>query len=330
MKYENLTELQKIALRGQVSVMLSFSKTNWDLKYKIYKVLKSVGSPHRELFLEAIKESVTLSEEEVIKLYFITSMNEIPVYLWINKTIADIKYYLKVPEDFVKNLNVALNKKQERINIIKSTFINFGRKVVLTSPEALTELINKIQEDEELEFLASSCIYLKGCCLEVQNLSQKRSKDITDNIFEIEFDPYDIMSVELETERLNNLDNCSSSCEETSKKYENPKVIKVVQINLDKNQELSSEEISELINKQIEAIINASEETVSTEQHNQKNKSRLTYVVQKKFKNTNIKEDIKQYDSEEEALDFINKIYETKPELNRTCELIVCKKIIEE
>ena len=337
MSYEKLTELQKIAVKGQVSAILSFAKANADLECRIYRMLKEADPEYKEAYLGAIKETVSLSEEEIMKLFFMGSLGEVPVSLWVEKTIDDIKYYLKVPETSFRSPKLALDKKQERINIIKSTFINFGRKVVMTSPKAMMELIDKIQEDSELEFLHSSCVYLRGGCFEIMNFKCYNDEKIPESILKLEFDPYDIMTIGTETECLNNMDDADSSCSEAPKKERpsSPKVIKIAQINLgNEEQHLSQEELSQFLGQQVMELFN-SIHPINLNEHNHSSNSsgtgRLTYVVQKKYKNTDIKEDIRQCDSEKEAREFIDKIYKMKPEINdETFDFIICKKIIEE
>lgn len=333
MTYENLTELQKTAIKGQVSAIFSFAKSNADLKIKIYRMLKESSSEYKPLFLEAIKEAVTLNEEEIMKLFFMGSLNEVPLSLWIEKTIEDIKYYLRVPETSFRSSKISLDKKQERVNIIKSTFINFGRKVIMTSPKAMLELINKILEDVELEFLYSSCIYLQGGCSDVMNFKcypKDETDKVSESILKCEFDPYDIMSIDTETECLNkinedSLSNSTPKTDLTGNFYTEPKVIKVTRIDIGDDQtKLSQEELSQYLGNQILEIFNRIQPI-----QEQKSTGELRYVVQKKYKNTDIKEDIKQCKSEKEAVDFINKINEVYPELDRTCEFVICKKIIE-
>ena len=333
MTYENLTELQKTAIKGQVSAMLSFARANADLKIKIYRMLKEVDPIYKPLFLEAVKEVVTLSEEEVMKLFFMGSLGEVPLSLWVEKTIDDIKHYLKVPETSFRSSSIALDKKQERINIIKSTFINFGRKIIMVSPKAMIELMKNILDDNELEFLHSSCIYLQGGCSDVMNFEcypKDEDEKISESILKCEFDPYDIMSIDTETECLNriNEDSLSNTTPEVKESfYAEPKVIKVTRIDIgDDKMQLSQEELSQYLGKEILEIFNRIQ---PMQEVKSSGNSELRYVVQKKYKNTDIKEDIRQCKSEKEAVDFINKINKEYPELDRTCEFIICKKIIE-
>lgn len=335
MMYENLTELQKTAIKGQVSAMLSFSRANADLKIKIYRILKEADPTYKHLFLEAIKEAVTLSEEEIMKLLFMGSLNEVPLSLWVEKTIDDIKYYLRIPDTSFRNNNLALDKKQERINIIKSTFINFGRKVIMTSPKAILELIKSILDDNELEFLHSSCIYLQGGCFDVMNFKcypKNEDEKVSESILKYEFDPYDIMSIDTETECLNQINegsmpNTDAEAELKGNFSTEPKVIKVTRIDIGNDRmQLSQEELSQYLGKEILEIFNRIQ---PVQEQKSSDSSELRYVVQKKYKNTDIKEDIRQCKSEKEAMDFINKINKEYPELDRTCEFIICKKIIE-
>ena len=327
MSYENLTELQKIALKGELSAIFSFAHSDEDLKLKIYRILKESDEQYKPLFLEAIKESVSLNEEEIMRLFFMGSMGEIPLSLWIEKTIEDIKYYLNAPDLSYKNFKLALNKKEERRNIITSAFITFARKTIMTSPSAVLQLINKIFEDNELEFLHTSCIYLQGGCTDVKNF-KCCSDEISESILKCELDPHDIMSLGIETECLNKIDK-DSLYKETPKAPENEKIVAVskgIVIDTDK-QKLSPEELSQFLGKQVMELFNSIYPIEVEEPKN--SESKLSYVVQKEFNNTDIKTDIRKCDSEKEALEFIEEIKKAYPELQRTCKFVICKKIIE-
>ena len=331
MIYENLTELQKTAIKGQVSAMLSLVKNDADLKIKIYRILKEVDSNYKPLFLEAVKEAVTLSEEEVMKLFFMGSLGEIPLSLWVEKTVNDIKYYLKTPDYSFRSSNISLDKEQERINIIKSTFINFGRKVIMISPKAMLELMKSILDDNELEFLHSSCVYLQGGCSDVMNFKCcPQDEEISESILKCEIDPYDIMTIDIETECLNKINesNVSNTTPEKEvKEHIEPKVIKITRIDIGNDEmQLSQEELSQYLGKEILEIFNRIQ---PMQEQKSSGSSELRYVVQKKYKNTDIKQDLEQFKSEKEAQEYVESLKRDFPSTTRTCDYVICKKIIE-
>lgn len=332
MEYKNLTYLQKVALKGELSATFSGAHSNADLKFKIFRILKQVEAEQRPLFQEAIKETVELDEGELDRLSFCVTMSDIPLSLWVQKTIDDIKYYLKAPEVSFKISNVSTNKKEERKEILNSAFINFGRKVLLTSTTATVELVNKILEENELEFLHTSCAYLLDGCSEINNFKccSKEETDISEDILKMEFDPFDIMAYSMETHCLNKLNEPYHEVPKAHVNHEESPV-KIIKISTDMDinenlENISEEELSQFFGKHIAELIKSVENSSKNESEGS---SELCYVVQKKYKNTNIKQNIQKFKSEKEALAFIKKIREEKPELSRTCEFIIRKEIIE-
>lgn len=324
MTNENLTGLQKIALKGELAAIFSFAHSDADLKLKIYRILKEADEQYKPLFLDAIKESVSLNEEEIMRLFFMGSMDEIPLSLWIDKTIEDIKYYLTAPDFSYRNFKLALDKKEERKSILTSAFITFARKTIMISPSAVLQLINKIFDDNELEFLYTSCVYLQGGCTDVKEF-KCCSDEVSESILKCEFDPHDIMSLGIETECLHKIDEDSLYKETPKKSEKNNKVVVQREIVINGNeQKLSQEELSQFLGQQVMELFNSIYPVEES-----KSESRLYYVVQKEFNNTDIKTDIRNCKSEKEALEFIEEIKRAYPELQKTCKFVICKKIIE-
>ena len=81
---------------------------------------------------------------------------------------------------------------------------------------------------------------------------------------------------------------------------------------------ISSDQLSQVFGPKIlELLGNISNEGTQT-----------NYIVQKEFINTDIKTDIAEYETEEEALKFIEKMKRENPELQRTCSFKIRKKAI--
>lgn len=324
MSYENLTQLQKIALKGELAAIFSFAHSDADLKLKIYRILKESDEQYKPLFLDAIKESVSLEEEEIMRLLFMGSIDEVPLSLWIEKTVEDIKYYLTAPDLLYRNFKLALDKKEERKSIITSAFISFARRVIMTSPEAVLQLINKILRDDELEFLFPPCIYLQEGCADIKNFKYY-SSEISENILKCEFDPRDILSLGTETDCLNNTNKNDDSEDIPRKSKQSDKIITVskdIVIN-GNTQKLSQEELSQFLGEQVMMLFNS----IHSIEEPKNSEGKLYYVVQKEFNNTDIKTDIRKCNSEKEALEFIEEIKKAYPELQRTCKFVICKKV---
>ena len=66
MSIENdLTYLQKVALKGEIAFALSTAAHNTEIKLRTYLFLKEVGAELRPFILECIKEAVTFDESEI-------------------------------------------------------------------------------------------------------------------------------------------------------------------------------------------------------------------------------------------------------------------------
>ena len=323
MTYENLTNLQKIALKGQIARLLLASIHDADLKVNIYRMLLECDKQYRGLFFEAIKESVKLDEETLNRIYFEVLNKSTPVYLWIECVIEDIKWMTNPYNTLTALSKISIDKAKEKQNMLTSMFIRFVRNVILASPDAVELLLKAIQEDTKLEFLYPSCVYLQDCLQEVKNSEFYSSDNISDEIFKYSLNMAEPLSLAEETSKLTS----SFNNRKTKKSnYETPKsIIQITKIDLgnyshELSEEMPSDFPKEELQKLIDYLIPPKE----------KSHEKVSYVVQKAFKNTNIKEDLRQCDTEEEAEKYIEEINEKDPDLQRTCEFKICKKIIEE
>ena len=76
LNYENLTQLQKIAAKGELSMIFSFARTNADIKLHLYRIFRESDEKYKHLFFEAAKEMLLLSEEEITKIFLLSLNNE--------------------------------------------------------------------------------------------------------------------------------------------------------------------------------------------------------------------------------------------------------------
>lgn len=327
MKYENLTQLQKTALKGQVARVLLASVHDADLKVNIYRMLSECDKQYRSLFLEAIKEAVTFDEEVINCIYFEILNNKVPVYLWTDSVIEDIKWMVNPYTSLTVTSKVSIDKKEQKQNMLKSMFIRFIRNALFISPDAVELLLNAIQDDNQLEFLHSSCIYLRGCLQDMKSSEFYSPDNITNEIFKLNLNMTEPLSISEETKKLTNIEKKKPiypTENEIITPTESPKAtIQITKISLDP---------SSYTNKSFEEIPDIHSEVLKqlTECLSQMQNEKIGYVVQKVYKNSGLTEDVKQYKSEEEAKKFIEDMNKKYPDLQRTQELRICKKIIEE
>lgn len=110
---ENLTDLQRAALQGEVAYVLSTCAHDADIKYRIYLVLKEVEKDYVPLLMDAFKQSVKFDESIVDKIYLETLSGKTPVWIWIEKSIADLKEALKLASTNT-TIQLSIDKEEER------------------------------------------------------------------------------------------------------------------------------------------------------------------------------------------------------------------------
>ena len=357
MTLENLTKLQKVALKGEIAGLLSTCYHNADVKLKIYSILKEIAEEDRTVVFEAISEAVNLSEEELKRISLEASSNTIPVWLWVEKTIADIKEDLVIESPNLFKASAISNKTDERKKIVESAFIRFVRESILVSYTAANKLINAVLEDDELSFLHTSCFYLKDCCRELIEQGYVEDPETAQHLLEIRFDVRDILCYVTETETLEELNKNPIKNRQTFEESVNtpkrnvprPKVVKTTEIPIQTIRiegSISPSELSDYLSQKITELfqgdidLNSHTHTDSNSNvhisklnptYNQsapKEEPKISYVVQKVWINADMKTDIRECDTEEEAEEFIRNIKKERPELQATCDFIIQKKRI--
>jgi hypothetical protein len=326
----NLTYIQKTALKGEIAYAISTSSHNADIKYRLYLILKEVEDVYKPFILEAFKESVTFDESIIDRIYLETLMGQVPTWLWIEKVIADIEFSIKSGDTNFVGAKLDIDKIQEKKKIVESAFIQFIRTAILVSPSATEQLLNKILEEEPLSFLNVACFYLKNLCNEVIKNHSKETK-VKAEIMELEFDIRGMLRVSAEMEDLEELQK-SPLKNRKPIRTESPKNNNSV-----KNETIIIEgsitpnELSEYLSQKVIELFNSAPNEHSHSSNNRKNSpssnKKIKYVVEKVFHSSNIKTDIRTCDTEEEAIEFIQKIREEYPELQSTCDFIIRKQI---
>ena len=307
----SLTNLQKVAIRGEVAYAVSTATHNAEVKYRIYTILKEVEDKYKPFLIEAFKEAVTFDEWIVDKLYLETLTNEVPVWLWIEKVIADMKESLYLTEA-TSISRASVNKVAERKKIIESAFVNFGRKALITSVEAAEQLFDEVLEDNDLSFLHTSCFYLRSSCEEMRDSGKVQDK-VPEDLLECCFDIRDMLSIKIETEALEVFNN-----DEFVPKFKPKKKIIKKTEKISISPDMTEEDIKELVNQKMMSLF-------MEDFKENKPKKQFKYVVNKVFNNTQISTTIRVCDTQEEAEQFIKEIKRVYPELQNTCEFIISK-----
>lgn len=304
---DSLTNIQKIALRGEVAYAVSTSGHDADIKYRIYLILKDVDEDYKPFLLEAFKEAVTFDEEIVDKLYLETLTTNVPVWLWVEKAIADIKETISLTEA-TSVCKLSIDKKEEKKHLVESAFVNFGRDALMISADAAEQLFEAILNDDDLSFLHTTCFYLRSCCEEVRDSGTVQDK-IPESLMECYFDPRSTLSAKVETEALKIFNK--------PRQIYKPKEKKIKTERIEINSDMTEEEISEFLSKKI------LESFKGITKFN--NEPKYKYVVNKMFNNTQITTSIRTCNSREEAEEFIEQIKREYPELQANCKFFISK-----
>lgn len=328
---ENLTNLQKVALKGEIAYAVSTCAHNTDIKYRLYLILKEVEEKDRPFVLQAFKESVTFNEEILDRIYLETLSGKVPVWLWVEKAIADMTESINLSD--LTGIHLSINKKIERKRLVESAFIRFARETLLVSPSSANELFKAILEEDKLSFLHTSCYYLKDCYNEIKEKNFIKEQEVPEELMEITFDIREVLCYRVETEALEELnknplkkrqplkENFTSSVKRRVQKQ--PVQQEIIRI----EGSISPSELSDYISQKITELFQGDSTDITTSSSVQASKEpKISYVVQKVFNNTNIKTDIKECSTAEEAQEFIEKVKKEYPELQATCDFIICKK----
>lgn len=319
---ENLTYLQKVALKGEIAFALSTAAHNAEIKFRTYLILKEVEDKYKPFIIECIKDSITFDETTIDRIYLETLNNTVPAWLWVEEVIADIKLHLASADSGYATLvgsKLGINKIQERKNIIESAFLLFARETTMVSPYATEQLLNEILEDSDLEFLHNACFYLKSGCTEVKQL--QKDIEIPEKIMSCLFDIKKLLSFTVESKALNMLTKLEKKRQTTPQVNNlNMNGNFVIQGQFEVDNTFTHEELSQYISEKIAELF---EGNTPLHKNNCITPSNTVYVVKKVFTDSGLSTNIRVCKSEEEAINFVKKIEREYPELIRVCEFQV-------
>lgn len=321
---ENLTYLQKVALKGEIGFALSTSAHNAEMKFRIYLILKEVEDKFKPFIIECVKESVTFDESIIDRIYLEVVNNSTPIWLWIEEVIADIKLQLTLADAGLAGITgsrLSINKVQERKNLIESAFILFARETSILSPHGTDQLLDEILNDYDLEFLHNACFYLKNDIAELKQF--KKIEDSPEKLMSCLFDIKRTLSFSIESKALSMLNKMEKKESQFHRVAHQPLPTEelkgnfVITGNFSSDTTITHEELSNYISEKIAELFEG-----HTHPTNQ-NHSNTVYVVKKVFTDSGLSTDIRVCKTEEEAVNFIKKIIREYPELTNTCKFQV-------
>ena len=321
---ENLTYLQKVALKGEIGFALSTAAHDAEIKFRTYLILREIEDQFKPFVIDCIKESVTFDEGIIDRIYLEVVNNSVPVWLWIEEIIADLKLHLAIADAGMAGITssrLSINKVQERKNLIESAFVLFAREAIMLSPDAAEQLFDEILDDYDLSFLHNACFYLKSSCPEVRAI--KRTNEIPEELMSCLFDPKKTLSFAVETKALSEMNrpqNKSIYRKITNSPLPTGEINGEITVHggFVVDNTITHEELSNYISEKIAELFEGPPQPTKSKPSNN-----TVYIVKKVFTNSGLSTNIRVCRTKEEAINFINKIVKEYPELTNVCEFQV-------
>ena len=293
MSLNDLTYLQKTALEGEVARIVTTSRHDGEILLRLYTILKNAPTEICFDIVEIVKSLTSVKEELLNKVILEVSSDKIPLWVWTNKVIGDIKIALKMAHSEASISEASVHKKEAQEKIIKSAFILYCRQVAMLSPSTARQLcLDILKEDSgKLDFLNDCCLVLLE---DIKELRIKEKKNIIEQIILSSIDIQNILSYKLETEVISNIN-----------KSKKPKKDKI------ENKEIKEEEV---ISKIIEESFNKP-----------KKENNVKYSVIKYYTDCGVSTTLRSFKTEEEAEEFMQLVIKQFPDIQKTCKLYIEK-----
>ena len=301
MTLDNLTQLQKTAIEGEVAKALSTARHNPEILYRVYAIMRNIPKELQGYVSEIIKEFVELSPSMLKRVTLEAVAEEVPIWLWIDKVVADVKLSIKLASMDGMICEAEADKKLMQKKIVKSAFVFFVRKTAMTCTKAARDLCRHVLDEEglELDFLGDVCFSLIA---EIDELEQSNVMPL--DTFHTEFDIRDLLSFKVETNVIESHDEAQEQEVETQK--------------------TSPEDFVEDLNKASETLNKIVIELLGQSTPSEKEKPEK-YAVTKEYANSPVSTTLKTFNTEAEANSYKEQIEENYPDLMKSCKLKVKK-----
>ena len=317
----NITALQKIALEGEIAKALSTARHDAEILYRYYILIKNTPKELSYLLVQIFRDMTDIKQELLDRVMLETSLDITPVWIWLDKVVADLKLSIKLAcSDSMGE--ASMDRKELQKKLVKSAFVYFCRKVAMVSPTAAQQLCRHVIDEEpiDLAFLEDACFALIP---EIQELEQ--DEKVSDTVLTLMFDIGEVLSYRVETEVLEKrADDKEGTKEEKVEDIEEGKPIKLMdkdgvsvyaaKVNFEDNGQAS---LSEIFKETINKIIKEREAKEQTETGK--------FMVVKEYDGCDVVTPLRECDSEEEAHKFIDSMKKQFPELTKTVKFRVRK-----
>ena len=303
---DKITQLQKIALEGEIAKALSTARHDEEILYRYYTILKKAPKEISYLLVQIVRDMIDVKQELLDRVTLEASLDITPLWIWVNRTVADLKLALKLAcADQVGT--ASMDRKNLQKKLIKSAFVYFVRLIAvpLGSPTAAKAICRHIINEEsiELDFLEDACFALIP---EIEELTDDLT--VPEEVIHTTFDINKILSYRAETEVLEK----RTQREEAPKKA--PKGEEKITINLANEEPI---DMSDLLKKTIAEILEA--------QKTADKKDTGKFIVVKEYEGCDVSTPLRECKSEEEAVKFIESMKKQFPELVKTVTFRICR-----
>jgi hypothetical protein len=290
---EELTLFQQIAVEGEIAAIMHECSTDKERMY--YAYLKLALCDDRYLLVYKNEFMKYLDEEQVNDIVGYRYSEIIPVYLFVDKFIKELKGMLGGE---CGNLRIF----RQPIEVVKSKFIVGMRELLTYIPTTASALLDGIMNSAEadLEFLIPIVFALKQD-VEDSVMEQSVGYDVKIKLLSTPLDKAPIMNLPVEDERLKrSIANEGLSKEERVKNTLETLagVVKSVLVNIDEDDEEFDDEPTQLV-----------------------------YIVEKIDKSNNAVVFTKEFETQQQATEYIKNAVKDYPEIAKRFNFTV--KVVE-
>lgn len=311
--------MQRAAIEGEMAYLIATSNSDSDILFRLYFVLSEADDSLKGLILECFKSLVKFPEETYARILGEVSTKTVPLWLWENKVLDDIKEVLKHGESFESSCPI-MEKRDLRKAIIKSAFILFCKRLCSFSVTVPINLCRKVLADNSLDFLHSSCFALIRDLSEAVEMGVVSLEDSQKNLIEVlnmSFDAKDILSYRIEVSALEYLNNMDNKLNDKGSSEDTPVTSKDSISESTEDSMQSPKKESELDEILSNLIMKHNKEI--TKGRKRKN----PFVVRKIFSDKQTIVTLKTFKALKEAEDYVEKIVDECPELTSTCTFVI-------
>lgn len=286
LQMEELTMFQQIALEAEVVSIMKDCSEEYEQVY--YAFLKLALCEEKYLLVYKHEFLKYLDEEVVNDLIGYRYKEIVPTYLYIKKYIAEIKGMMG--EDCG-----SLRIFKQPIEVVKSKFIVAMRELMTYIPSTANAILDGIirESDGDLDFLVPIAFSLKQDA-EVDCMEQRVGYDVKLKLLSAPIDRAPIMNLQIEDERLQ-------------------KKIKAESMTQEERVQKVATDLSSILNTMIKGFGVIEEEVEQGEE--EINPEKLVYVVKKIDKSNNQVVFEKEFDTQQQATEYIKGVVKDYPEI---------------